>query len=137
MKLSQSNLLHIGLGVIRIAVGAVFLYHGVIKALMMSQTVGFMGSLGISAFLTYCVAGSEIIGGLLLVMGLFERYAAGALSVVMVGAMFLVTRQGFPEYEFILFIILLGLIISGAGQYRISCRCGMCSHCKGKEGEIK
>ncbi|MFA6407220.1 MAG: DoxX family protein [Candidatus Paceibacterota bacterium] len=132
MKLSQCSPLHAGLGVIRIAIGAVFIYHGIIKVLAMSQVVGFMGGLGIPSFLAYCVIIGEVVGGFLLVVGFFERYAAGVLAAIMVGAMFLVTKPSFPEYEFVLLLVLLGLIISGAGQYRILCKCGMCNCCKEK-----
>ena len=80
---------HLGLLILRVGLGAVFVAHG------LQKLFGWWGGQGLTGFknalsdigyqhadiLTYCAAGGEIAAGVLLVLGLFTPLAAaGALA---------------------------------------------------------
>jgi len=117
----------LGILCIRIALGAVFIYHGWAKIGSMEQTIGFFASLGFASFLAYFVAWAELIGGIALVAGFLVRYAGILLSAVMVVAVVKVhLANGFNVatggYEFALTLLLgsLALIFLGSGAYSLA-----------------
>ena len=69
--------------VLRLALGIMFLAHGLTKVLVFTPagTAGFFESIGFPGFLAYPVMAFEVIGGLLLVLGVYSRWIA-ALAVV-------------------------------------------------------
>lgn len=69
--------------VLRVALGIMFLAHGLTKVLVFTPagTAGFFESIGFPGFLAYPVMAFEVIGGLLLVLGVYSRYIA-AMAVV-------------------------------------------------------
>jgi putative oxidoreductase len=69
--------------VIRLALGIMFLAHGLTKVLVFTPagTVGFFQSIGFPGFLAYPVMAFEVIGGLMLVLGVYTRWVA-ALAVI-------------------------------------------------------
>jgi putative oxidoreductase len=80
-----------GLLILRLALGGIFIAHGVTKVIGTGGVQGFadfVGSLGLPAAvppypLAVAAVVAEIGGGLLVVLGLFARPAALALAVVM------------------------------------------------------
>lgn len=115
--------INFGLLFIRIAVGAVFIVHGVQKLQGMEGTIGFFGDLGISPFVAQLVAYAEVIGGGLVLLGLFTAIGAFILSVVMLGAIYYVkAAMGFSGgYEFDLTLLMsnLALMAAGAGKFSL------------------
>lgn len=112
---------------LRVALGVVFVFHGYQKITSMEQTIGFFATIGISAFWTYMAAYAEFVGGLLLLAGVLVRYAALALTITMVVAVFVVHyKNGFSlangGYEYALTLLLgsLALVFSGAGRYSLA-----------------
>lgn len=69
--------------VMRLALGIMFLAHGLTKVLVFTPagTVGFFQSIGFPGFLAYPVMAFEVIGGLMLVLGVYTRWVA-ALAVI-------------------------------------------------------
>jgi putative oxidoreductase len=67
----------------RLALGIMFLAHGLTKVLVFTPagTVGFFESIGFPGFLAYPVMAFEVIGGLMLVLGVYARWVA-AVAVV-------------------------------------------------------
>jgi putative oxidoreductase len=138
-----------GLLVIRIGLGVIFLAHGWAKLGNMDATIGFFGSLGFPAFLAWVVALVETLGGLAVLLGLWTRYAATLLAVIMLVVIVQVKGlksfmgQGSYEFEFMLFMVSLGIAAMGSGKYSImakSCactchpgdkRCGVDGKCEG------
>ena len=119
----------IGLGILRVVVGAVFIAHGAQKLFVfgiggVTQSFAGMGVPlpGVAAPL---VAGLEFVGGIALVVGLLTRLAALGLAFDMLGAIVLVhARNGFflpMGVEFVLLLMgaALVLVIAGAGGYSI------------------
>ncbi len=123
----------------RLGLGAVILPHGLQKLLGMfggagfSQTVEFFTTTGgMPFFLAVLVIVGESVGAAFLIIGLFSRFCAAAITVIMLGAIFMAhasngffmnwfgTKQG-EGYEYHILAITLGLVVMvcGAGRYSL------------------
>lgn len=128
---------HLGLLILRIGLGAVFVAHG------LQKLFGWWGGQGLNGFksslsdigyqhadiLTYCAAGGEIAAGVLLVLGLFTPLAAaGALAYLINSLLAGMSAQhhsgSFPfflpnghEYEITLIVMATAVILVGPGRY--------------------
>jgi uncharacterized membrane protein YphA (DoxX/SURF4 family) len=74
---------------VRLAVGGVFLSSGLVKFLFDNQGPGRFAKIGLPSAtqLAYFVGGVEVLGGALLILGLFVRLAAVPLIIDMVVAL--------------------------------------------------
>ncbi len=125
---------------LRLAVGFVFLAHGLDKLGDMEKTIGFFASVGIPAFLAYVVAWVETLGGIALIIGIFTRHASRLLALVMVVAIALVkSKMGIRSAEIDLVLLASTILLAtfGSGSLSISrfCKChklggGECKVCK-------
>lgn len=111
--------------ILRFALGSVFFLHGLQKLFLygVGGTAGSFADMGVplpalaAAFATFV----ELLGGLALLLGVFTRYAAGLLAVVMLGALLTVhltagffLPNGF-EYVLVLLAGSIALVLSGPG----------------------
>ncbi len=111
---------------IRLALGAVFIHAGWGKLDNMEFTVSAFASMGIPAGLTYLVAYSEFIGGILLILGILVRYVGIVLAIIMFVAIikvhfvngFNLANNGY-EYVFVLLLGSLTLLVQGGGKYTL------------------
>ena len=73
---------------LRVSLGILALAHGLLKILVFTPagTVGFFASLGLPAFLAYATIGVEVVGGILLIAGVFTRYVSVAMIPILIGA---------------------------------------------------
>lgn len=117
--------------VLRLALGIVFVVSGTGKVLgtgpKASGIAGFsemLAGLGlpVPTLFAWGVGLVELVGGILLLAGLFTRYVAGLLAVVMAVATVLVhLPEGFVagdggiEYTLVLTLVSLALVLSGPG----------------------
>lgn len=119
----------LGLLVLRLALGAVFLLHGAQKmfgAFGGPDTEAFAGALAEMGFrepaaLALITGGTELAAGGLLVLGLFTPLAAAGVVGVMANAVFLDLGNGLflPdgfEYQAVLGALGLGLMFTGPGR---------------------
>lgn len=120
----------------RLALGIVMVVHGAGKlfgigpsAMPMADVAGMIADLGFPAasLFAWVVALVEFGGGILVLLGLFTRYAALAIAVDMLVATTLVHfPNGFPhtdggyEYTLVLFLLALSLLMSGAGKLSVT-----------------
>ena len=127
-------MLDLGILVLRLGLGIMFMAHG------LQKTFGAFGGPGIKAFSemlsglkmapplfwAYVAAYTELLGGLFLVIGLQTRLSAAMLLVLIVTAAitvhlkkgFFLSNGGF-EYTFIIACVCLALILSGPGRFCI------------------
>jgi putative oxidoreductase len=118
-----------GIAALRMMVGVTFLMHGGQKLFVygIGGTAGFMAHIGIpaptiSAVLTI---GAELLGGALLLLGLFTRYAAAVLAFTMMVAVVSVhLRNGFflpngYEYALMMLVANIALALTGAGEFAL------------------
>jgi len=132
----SSNFRNFGMLLLRVVLGIVFILHGFDKLQNLEGVVDFFSSLGLAPFFAYLVAYTEFLGGIALLLGVFSRYAAYALSTIMVVAIFLVKMKagflGGYELDLVLLVSLLATAWSGSGKYSLSgkmCECGDCAFC--------
>ncbi len=124
----------LGLLIIRVVIGLLFAAHGAQKLFGwfggygLAGTGGWMESLGLKPGKTMAlVAGlSELIGGLLLMVGFLTPLAALLIAGTMVMAIAKVhlpnglwsTANGY-EYNLVILAVVIGLALTGAGQYAL------------------
>lgn len=109
-KMSEKN---IGLIIARVLLGITFLLHGLAKFQGgISGTADFFSSIGLPAALAYIVAIIELVGGLLMVIGLFTKALSLLFIIVMLGAIATVKLQaGFLDgFELELALIALAIV---------------------------
>ncbi|UQX11843.1 DoxX family protein [Candidatus Mycobacterium methanotrophicum] len=128
---------HLGLLILRVGLGSVFVAHG------LQKLFGWWGGQGLSGFknslsdigyqhadiLTYCAAGGEIAAGVLLVLGLFTPLAAaGALAYLINGLLAGMSAahhgKSLPfflpnghEYDITLIAMATAVVLVGPGRY--------------------
>lgn len=113
---------------LRLVVGAVFIYHGYPKLFGgTAMTVEFFTRIGIpmAAFFAPFVGVVEFFGGLLLMLGLGTRLLGLALAFDMAVAIVsvkLYMSWGAGELELVLLVASLSLMFSGAGAYSLDAK---------------
>ena len=82
--------------VLRVALGTMFVAHGLLKVFVFTVpgTVQFFQSIGFPGELAYVTIAAELIGGGLLIAGVYTRYVALALVPIMLGALSVHTGNG-------------------------------------------
>jgi len=71
----------------RVVLGILFLAHGISKFQMgLGNVEGWFSSMGVPGFLAYLVALLELVGGILLIIGLFTRYVSALFVLMLIGA---------------------------------------------------
>lgn len=107
---------------LRVALAAVFILHGLPKLQNSAQFADFFAAAGIPApHITVLLVGlAEVVGGALLLAGIFVRVAAAVLALIMVGAIVTVSfAKGFVggwEYDAVVLAALLGLFLWGRAE---------------------
>lgn len=111
---------------LRLAIGIIFIAHGYQKLFGgLDGTATFFANVGIpmAAFFAVVVACVEFFGGIALVAGMFTRYAAVLLAIVMIVAIFKVKLAkgllGGYELDLALLAGLVSLMLSGPGRFSV------------------
>ncbi len=117
----------LGLLILRVVVGIIFIVHGYAKVTNIGGVVGFFGMLQLPAFLAYVVAYVELLGGVSLVIGYGSKVSSVLLAFTMIVAIIKVHGpKGFANSEFVLTLLAANLAIffAGSGKYSIGPKCG-------------
>jgi putative oxidoreductase len=129
--MERNNLVDISLFILRLALGLVFVLHGLQKVFGMfggpgmEGFTGFMGSLKLAqpAVWAWAVAIGELAGGIFLALGILPRVSAAVLALIMAGAVVFVhgsngyfAANGGYEYPLLIFMVSVALIFSGGGR---------------------
>lgn len=112
--------------VLRLGIGVVFVYHGLLKLL---NAAGIAQAVGMSNTLVLILGIVEILAGLLVVLGILVRYAALVLVLVMIGALyfkifvwripFIAANTTGWELDLILLTANLALVLTRGGDWTI------------------
>jgi putative oxidoreductase len=115
---------------LRIALGAMFIAHALLKLLVFTLpgTVAFFESVGLPGFLAYVTTFAEIAGGVALLLGFQVRWIALALIPVLLGATWVHSGNGWLftsanggwEYPAFLSVAALVQVLLGAGAFALS-----------------
>lgn len=121
-----------GLTLIRVMLGIVFIAHGAQKVFGsfggsgLPKFISWVGTMGVPPFLGYAAAFAELIGGSMLLLGIYAELGALLVAAVMIGALYLVhLPHGFfiqhNGYEYVLTLIVnsLAIIIAGPGCFAL------------------
>jgi len=107
----------------RTAIGVIFIVHGFGK-FANPGFGGWISSMGMPAEMQIPIALAEFIPGILLIIGVLTRISASLISIVMLGAIFLVkgasNLTGEHGYEFDLILLAACLVVIVAGPGRVS-----------------
>ncbi|KEQ24277.1 DoxX family protein [Paenibacillus tyrfis] len=127
-------MLALGLLLVRLVVGLLFIGHGAQKLFGWfggygpKGTGGWMDSVGIKPGVVMAVLAGlmELLGGVLFAAGLLTPLAAVLIAATMVGAIVKVhgpnglwsTANGY-EYQLVLLVVAIGVALTGAGAYSL------------------
>jgi uncharacterized membrane protein YphA (DoxX/SURF4 family) len=107
-----------GLLLVRLATGWVFISHGWMKLQDLGRTEGFFAGLGLPPGTAAFIAAIEVIGGLMLALGIAPRLAGLVLGIEMLVALALVgIPRGTHELELMLAVGAFAVFLVGAGRY--------------------
>ena len=115
---------------LRVSLGALFLAHAALKIFVFTPagTAKFFASVGVPAELAYVTIAAEVLGGAALILGLWTRPVALALTPVLLGAIFTVhgasgfffnNANGGWEYPAFWIVALLVQALLGDGAYAL------------------
>ena len=102
-----------GVAALRVALGGVMLAHGLAKLLIFTLpgAAAFFAAHGFPGWTAYPVTALEIVGGVLLIAGVYARLIAAALIPVMLGALLVHLPNGWMftapggGWEYVAFLV--------------------------------
>jgi putative oxidoreductase len=117
--------------ILRVSLGAMFLAHGLLLKLFvftLPGTAQYFASLGLPGWSAYVVAALEIIGGVMLILGLQVRLVSLALLPVLLGALWVHAGNGWVftakgggwEYPAGLVVLSIVQALMGEGAFALS-----------------
>lgn len=120
-----------GLMVLRVVVGAIFLYSGWTKFQDVPGMTGFFAGAGIPSaeFMVYLVAGIEMLGGLALILGIYTCIAAALLTIVMLVATYVSRATPMLTYPLTMAASSFALFTTGPGAWALGGCCKKCDAC--------
>jgi putative oxidoreductase len=115
---------------LRVALGAMFIAHALLKyyVFTLPGTAQFFQSLGLPGPLGYLTFWAELVGGALILAGLWSRWVATGLVPVLLGAAWAHAGNGWLftangggwEYPVFLAVAAIALALLGDGKYALS-----------------
>lgn len=132
-KLSSFLSEDIGKLILRVSISVLMLFHGYAKLSHgVDKIAEGLAKSGFPNFFAYGVYLGEIVLPILIIIGLFTRFAAIGIAITMSFAiylvysekLFMITKMGAPVIELPLLYLLLSLVIFfiGAGKYSLDAK---------------
>jgi putative oxidoreductase len=121
-----------GVLLLRVSLGILFLAHSIVLKLVTygaDGTAQFFVGVGLPAWLAYVTILWELVGGVLLVLGVQTRLVSLIVSPILLGALFFVhlpngwvftNTNGGWEYPAYLFVLCMAQALLGDGPYALS-----------------
>jgi putative oxidoreductase len=117
--------------ILRLSLGSMFVAHSLLKILVFTPagTAAYFASLGVPGWFAYPVMGAELLGGILLIVGIQTRIVALGLLPVLVGTIVLVhggngwlftSPNGGWEYPAFLIMASCSQALLGDGAYSLA-----------------
>jgi len=129
MEPSVTRSMQLGMAVLRVSLGAMWIAHALLKLLVFTLpgTAQYFASLGFPGVLAYPVFAAELLGGIALVLGVYARQAALGLVPVMAVAAWVHAPNGWVhtsagggwEYPVFLIAASISLWLLGDGAAAI------------------
>ena len=121
---------NLGLTVARIALGVILFAHCYllkIGTFTVAGTVGYFESIGLPALVAYLVIGGEVIGAIVLILGIFTKLTASLSLPIMLGAIWMRLGNGWlfsaegggREFPFLLVALAINIGLHGAGLFAV------------------
>jgi putative oxidoreductase len=131
MRSAIANSEELGRLTLRIALGSMWLSHGlVLKALTfgLSGFAGWLASIGLPSWLALPIMLAEIVGGALILLGWHGRAVSLALLPILLGAIWVHAGNGWVftatnggwEYPLFLAVVTIVHVLVGDGAYALS-----------------
>lgn len=123
--MSSPAMKNLGLLLLRLAVGGIFIYYGWMKVSNIAGPTELFEGLGFPApaFFAWVVGLVELVGGAAIVLGIMSRLFGLLLFVVMVGAVLLIHLNAGFDSQFQLVLALAGgcaaLVGNGGGAWSV------------------
>jgi putative oxidoreductase len=128
--MSRSDLIPYGAMLLRVALGALFLAHGLLKLLVHKPagTVAYFRSLGLPGIIGYLTMAAELGGGTLLILGIATSLVALALVPLILSTIYMVhgskgwlfTNEGGGwEFPALWTVALVVQALLGSGAYSL------------------
>ena len=116
---------------LRVSLGVMFIAHSLVLKWMtftLAGTAQYFESIGLPAFLAYATFFAELIGGVLLVLGVQSRWVALALLPILLGATWVHIGNGWVfsapgggwEYPLYLIVLSVAQSLLGDGAHALS-----------------
>jgi putative oxidoreductase len=125
--LSPTTSVSLALLLVRVGLSAVFMYHGAQKLFMAFGGRGLGGlTKSVGPVLAPMVGVGEFFGGLAVLLGVFSRFSAASIAVIMIGAIVMVHgKHGFGgeggyEYNFVLLMMAAAIFLAGPGKFALA-----------------
>jgi len=117
---------------LRVALGTMLVAHALLKlfVFILPGTVQFFQSLGLPSALAYVTVGAELVGGVLLILGVGTRWVAASLVPILIGATWVHAGNGWLfsapnggwEYPAFWTVTLIVQALLGDGAYALGNR---------------
>lgn len=122
---SLEKLKPLALLLLRVAAGAIFIYHGYPKLTHAAQWVGNFDHMGFPGYFAYIAGVLEVFGGAVLIAGVFTRIAGLLLAIEMAVAVLKVhglisNPTNVHNYEFPLVLCAAAFVLATVGPGLIS-----------------
>jgi putative oxidoreductase len=115
---------------LRLALGLMFIAHALLKyyVFTLPGTAQFFQSLGLPAALAYLTFWAELIGGALILAGLWSRWVSAALVPILLGAAWAHAGNGWVfsakgggwEYPVFLAVTAIAVALLGDGKFALA-----------------
>jgi putative oxidoreductase len=130
--MSDPRRIDLAAALLRTGLGAMFIAHALLKYFVFTLpgTAQFFGSLGLPEALGYATFAAELVGGVLLLLGVYTRVVAFALLPVLLGALWVHAGNGWlfsaPNggWEYPAFLALVSVVVGllGNGAFAVQSR---------------
>ncbi len=118
--------------ILRVVTGLMFFMHGYAKFTMGTEAVtGFFGGIGVplANIVAPIVIYGEMIGGVMLILGLFTHWVSKLNIIIILGAIYFVHLQngysgtdGGYEYPLLILAVSFLILTQGAGKYSLDAK---------------